>query len=171
MPIDRMRIKFPWQKRLGFWLVSQRIKFGLMVFCFMLLPVAIVNFKKISQYSQVQEYYLQNAYAEKSDTVWKHLWLQTQVLRQTAEALSRESAFVTRSGSMEEGRLVEQVRHDHLSFAVEVGAEGRIQKGASQYLLPSASMKRKRKLESYYAGLVPSDMVAGTGMEKGYERG
>lgn len=167
----RGRIKFPLQKHVGFWSLSKRIKFGLIVFCFMLVPAAIVNFGKISQYSQVQEYYLQNVYAEKSDTVWKHLWLQTQILRQTAEALSREKSFISNGRSLDVGRLGEQVRQDHLSFVAEVGSEGRIQKGASQYLLPNANMKQKRKLGSYYAGLVESNMVAGTGMEKGYEKG
>jgi signal transduction histidine kinase len=169
--MERTRTKFPWLRHAVLWSHSKRTIFAVMVFCFMLAPAVAVNFGKVVQYLNVQEYYLNNFYAEKSDTVWKHLWLQTQVLKRTAESLSQDTSLASTGKDLEQLRLVDQVKQEHLSFAAEVGIGGRIQIGASQYLLPNVNMRRKRKLGSYYAGLVPSDMVAGTGMEKGYEQG
>jgi signal transduction histidine kinase len=150
---------------------NRRVVFlGGIIFVSMITPAIAVNFRKVWQYSKVQDEYLRRDYTDRVDQVSKVLWSFARI----SDSGNRAVATIASQDSISNGQtdklLVELRNSTRSSFSVYISPERRLRAGSSQFLAPTGATYQKTKLPIQYAGLVPPNFVAGTTSEENAER-
>lgn len=150
---------------------NRRVIFlGGIIFVSMITPAIAVNFRKVWQYSKVQDEYLRRDYTDRVDQASKALWSFARI----SDSGNRAVATIVSQDPISNGQvdklLLELRNSTRSSFSVYINPERKLRVGTSQFLAPTGATYQKTKLPIQYAGLVPPNFVAGTTSEENAER-
>jgi two-component system, NarL family, sensor histidine kinase NreB len=150
---------------------SRRVVFlGGIIFVSMITPAIVVNFRKVWQYSKVQDEYLRRDYTDRVDQVSKMLWSFARISEPGNRAVATVASEISVPESQLDKLLLNLRNSTRSSFSVYINSDRRIRAGSSQFLAPTSATYLKTKLPGHYAGLLPSNFVAGTSSEKNAEQ-